>query len=118
MHLVHSLGRGDHWDFGIDGFDLTNGGDENELEDQEGKEAGGDNGQKEFLEAGHDSRASAWLFEGLLLGDWHVAVVLNSRHFLFDFFLLINNSKDSLLKDLEQKVAKAKIFSKQLIIRC
>lgn len=67
--------------FHIDGLDLADGRDEDELEYEKGEKAGSDDGKQELLQAGEDFAASAWLFEHFFL-DGHVAVVLDSRHFL------------------------------------
>ena len=77
------------------GFDVDDACDQTDLEDEESNKGCGDDGEEELFHAGHNFAASAWLLEGLILKG-HVAVILNSGHFLFDFFLLIINSKDSL----------------------
>ena len=49
-----------------DGFDLANGGDQDELEDEKGKKSGSNDGQEELLHARQNFGSRAWLLENLV----------------------------------------------------
>ena len=88
--------RRDFWPPGIrsdtrHSLDLADGRDQDELEDEKSEKGGRDDGQEELLHATCNFGSHAWLLEDFIL-QGHVAIVLNLRHFLFDFFLLIINS--------------------------